>query len=177
MKDLTFRIGFVAILIMAFVSAIAVADRGADEAAIRDVVQTRQQEAWNKHDAKAYAALFAEDGDLVNVVGWWWKGRTEIESKLTDAFAFVFRDSTLTITEVNVRFLTPDIAVAHMRWTMSGARTPPTILEPREGIQTFVLQKLGGNWMIVAFQNTNHVPEVPFPKQPGVQVPASQPPR
>ncbi len=114
---------------MAFGSAIAAPDRQADEAAIRDVVQTRQQQAWNQHDAKAYAALFAEDGDLVNVVGWWWKGRTEIESKLTDAFAFVFRESTLTITQVDVRFLTSEIAVAHMRWTMSGARTPPTIPE------------------------------------------------
>jgi uncharacterized protein (TIGR02246 family) len=176
-KHLIFRPGSVAILIMALVSATSAADRQGDEAAIRDLVQTRQQQAWNQHDAKAYAALFAEDGDLVNVVGWWWRGRKEIESKLTDAFAFVFRESTLTITEVNVRFLTSEIAVAHMRWTMSGARTPPTIPEPREGLQTFVLQKLGTNWMIAAFQNTNHVPEVPFPKQPSAQGPASQPPR
>jgi uncharacterized protein (TIGR02246 family) len=177
MKALIFRIGSVAILIMASVSGIAAADRQADEAAIRDVVQTRQQQAWNQHDAKAYAALFAEDGDLVNVVGWWWRGRKEIESKLTDAFAFVFRESTLTITEVNVRFLAPEIAVAHMHWTMTGARTPPTIPEPREGIQTFVLQKLGGSWMIAAFQNTNYVPEVSFPKRPNPQVSPAQPPR
>ena len=160
------RTGSVAVLIMAFISGTAGADKKGDEAAIRDVVQTRQQKAWNLHDAKAYAALFAEDGDVVNVVGWWWKGRKEIESKLTNAFAFVFRESTLTIAEVNVRFLTSEIAVAHMRWTMSGAKTPPTMPEPREGIQTIVLQKVGGNWMIEAFQNTNHVPEVDFPKGP-----------
>jgi len=151
---------------MAFISGTAGADQKGDEAAIRDVVQSRQQQAWNQHDAKAYAALFAEDGDVVNVVGWWWKGRNEIESKLTDAFAFVFRESTLTITEVDVRFLTTEIAVSHTRWTMSGAKTPPTIPEPREGIQTIVLQKAGGNWMIEAFQNTNHVPEISFPKRP-----------
>jgi len=166
MKDLMLRTGSVAVLIMAFISGTAGADKKGDEAAIRDVVQTRQQKAWNLHDAKAYAALFAEDGDVVNVVGWWWKGRKEIESKLTNAFAFVFRESTLTIAEVNVRFLTSEIAVAHMRWTMSGAKTPPTMPEPREGIQTIVLQKVGGNWMIEAFQNTNHVPEVDFPKGP-----------
>ena len=177
MKELTFRIGLVAILIMASVAVGAAADRQADEAAIRDVAQTRQQQAWNQHDAKAYAALFAEDGDVVNVIGWWWKGRKEIESQLSDAFAFVFRESTLTITQVDIRFLRPKIAVAHTRWTMSGAKTPPTIPEPREGIQTLVLQKLGGNWMIEAFQNTNHVPEVPFPKGPSGQSPASRPPR
>jgi hypothetical protein len=74
MKHLSSRIGSIAIPILAFVSATPAADREADEAAIRDVVQTRQQKAWNEHDAKAYAALFAEDGDCVNVVGWWWEG-------------------------------------------------------------------------------------------------------
>ena len=143
MKELIFRIGSVAILIIASVGAVAAADRQADEAAIRDVVQTRQQQAWNQHDAKAYAALFAEDGDVVNVVGWWWKGRKEIENKLSDAFAFVFRESTLTITQVDTRFLMPEVAVAHTRWTMTGAKTPPTIPEPREGIQTIVLHKVG----------------------------------
>src|SRR5207253_8297114 len=72
------------------------ADQSQDEAEIRNLVQTRQQEAWNQHDAKAYAALFTEDGDLVKVVGWWWKGRPQIEQKLTDAYIFVFRESTLT---------------------------------------------------------------------------------
>jgi hypothetical protein len=41
---------------MASVPVIAASDRQADEAAIRDVVQTRQQQAWNEHDAKACEA-------------------------------------------------------------------------------------------------------------------------
>ena len=146
------------------------AARDQDEADIR-AVQARQADAWNRHDARAYAALFATDGDVVNVVGWWWKGRAEIESKLTAAFAFVFRDSTMTITDVEVRFLAPEVAVAHVRWTMTGARTPPGIPEPREGIQTQTLQKTAGKWLIAAFQNTNAVPETPFPQGPPV-VPA-----
>jgi hypothetical protein len=95
MKRVIFAIWSSAILILTMASGAtaAAADRQADEAAIRDIVQTRQQQAWNQHDAKAYAGLFAEDGDVVNVVGWWWKGRKEIESNLTDAFAFVFREA------------------------------------------------------------------------------------
>jgi uncharacterized protein (TIGR02246 family) len=148
------------------------AARDQDEADIRRV-QARQADAWNRHDARAYAELFAEHGDVVNVVGWWWKGRAEIESKLTAAFAFVFRDSTMTITDVEVRFLAPEVAVAHVRWTMTGARTPPDIPEPREGIQTQTLQKTAGKWLIAAFQNTNAVPETPFPQGP--PSPAPQP--
>ena len=139
--------------------------RAADEAAIRDL-QARQAEAWNRHDAKAYAALFAPDGDVVNVVGWWWKGPAEIERKLTAAYAFVFKDSALTITSVDVRFLTPEIAIAHVLWTMTGARTPPGAPEPKQGIQVQVLRKHEGKWLIATFQNTNSVPEAPFPAGP-----------
>ena len=141
------------------------AGQSQDEAEIRNL-QRRQQEAWNRHDAKGYAALFAEDGEVVNVVGWWWKGRPEIESKLTEAYKFVFRESTLTIDEVHVRFLTPEIAVAHVLWSMSGAKTPPGIREPRKGIQTQVLQKRAAKWLIASFQNTNAIPEVPFAAGP-----------
>jgi SnoaL-like domain len=66
-------------------------------------LQTAQAAAWNKHDADAYAALFTSDGDVVNVLGWWWRGRDQIQRKLSDGFAFVFRDSRLTITDVDVR--------------------------------------------------------------------------
>lgn len=91
-------------------------------------MQTQQQEAWNRHDAKAYAALFTEDGDLVNVVGWWWKGRPQIEQKLTDAYVFVFRESTLTVNEVQVKFLTPDVAVAHVHWSWLELKLRQTFL-------------------------------------------------
>jgi len=106
------------------------ADRTWDESAIRQL-QARQEDAWNRHDATAYAALFTDDGDVVNVVGWWWKGRR--------------------------------VAVAHVRWTMEGAMTPPSIPEPRQGIQIQVLHKRGAIWRIAAFQNTNSLPEVAFP--------------
>ncbi|HXU20349.1 MAG TPA: SgcJ/EcaC family oxidoreductase [Verrucomicrobiae bacterium] len=119
-----------------------------DESAIRDLVGARQQQAWNQHDARAYAALFAEDSDVVNVMAWWWKGHGEIESNLTLMFANIFRESTLTFGQVDVRFLTPDIAIAHAHWTMTGAHMPPGLPEPREGLQTLTVQKRNGRWLI-----------------------------
>jgi uncharacterized protein (TIGR02246 family) len=152
-------------LVLAACCDLASAATSDDDASIRQL-QTAQADAWNRHDAGAYAALFTEDGDCVNVVGWWWKGRGEIQKQLTAAFAFVFHESQLTITETSVRHLTPGIAVAHVRWTMSGAKTPPGMPEPKEGIQTQVLQKVAGHWLIQSFQNTNGVPERPFPSGP-----------
>ena len=143
-----------------------VAAQSDDVGAIREL-QTMQANAWNRHDAEAYSNLFAEDGDVVNVLGWWWKGREQIRSKLSDAFLFVFRESVLTITDVHVRVLDPTIAVAHVSWTMEGAKAPPGApAPPNRGIQLQVLQKHSGRWVIVSFQNTNSVPETPFPKAP-----------
>ena len=151
--------------LLSSVGPLFAADQSADEAAIR-ALEARQPEAWNKHDAKAYASLFTENGDCVNIVGWWWKGRAEIEQKLTDAYLYVFKETTLTIANVDVRFLTSDFAVAHVRWKMTGARTPSGLPVPQQGIQTHLLQKQSGQWLIAAFQNTLAVPEMPFPKGP-----------
>jgi uncharacterized protein (TIGR02246 family) len=138
----------------------------ADESAIR-ALQVRQAAAWNAHDAAAYANLFTPDGDVVNVLGWWWRGHAEIQSKLTDAFAWVFRDSKLTITDVHARFLDQKTAVVHVRWAMDGAKVPPGApAPPRDGIQLQVLRKANGQWLIASFQNTNSIPETPFPKAP-----------
>ena len=138
----------------------------ADLTAIRDL-QAKQADAWNRHDAAAYAELFEQDGDVVNVMGWLWHGRDEINRKLSGAFAHVFKESKLTIADVDVRFLDPKLAVAHVRWTMEGAKPPPGAPEPpRQGIQLQVLRKGGDRWRIVSFQNTNTMPEAEFPKGP-----------
>ncbi len=144
----------------------AISAREGEVAAIREL-QARQAQAWNAHDAAAYAALFTEDGDVVNVLGWWWRGRAEIGPKLTAAFAYVFRDSTLTITDVDVRLLSANIAVARVQWTLDGAKAPPgTPQPPRQGIQLQILRKEHAGWRIVSFQNTNSLPEAPFPAGP-----------
>jgi uncharacterized protein (TIGR02246 family) len=158
------------ISIMALAQIASCASSEEETAAIRQV-EMQQQEAWNRHDAKAYANLFSENGDCVNVVGWWWKGRVEIEKKLTAAYAFVFRESVLTITDVDVKFPAPETAIAHVRWTMVGARTPGALPKPQQGIQTQLLQRQKGKWLIVAFQNTNALPEMPFPQGPPASVP------
>jgi uncharacterized protein (TIGR02246 family) len=163
------------VLSVVFLTANIFAAGQADEEAAIRALEARQPEAWNKHDAKAYANLFTENGDCVNIVGWWWKGRAEIEKKLTDAYVYVFKESTLTITNVDIRFLTPDVAVAHVRWTMTGARTPSGLPVPQQGIQTHVLQKQNGQWLIAAFQNTLSVPEMPFPIGPVAPPPGAKP--
>jgi len=150
--------GLIVLLLASATACSAMANPAADNAAIRALAQ-RQETAWNRHDAKAYAALFTADCDVVNVVGNWWSGRAELERKLTTAYASTFRHSTLTFTNVQMRFLTPEFAIAHLRWAMTGAEMPAGQPQPRQGIQTLVVRKQAGEWLIDAFQNTNTVPE------------------
>ena len=157
-------------VVLALLATLAVsafsADRSQDDAAIRKV-EIGLQEAWNRHDAKSFASFFAEDADCVNVVGWWWRGRSQIESKVADAHVFMFRDSTVTDDDIQVRFLTSRIAVVHVRWSMVGNRNPDgTPGQPRKGIQTHILQKQAGQWLIASFNNADSVPEVSFPTGP-----------
>ena len=161
----SFRSLLLCAAVLTTVSSLTAAPDPEGETEIRAVAM-RQGETWSRHDARAYAALFTEDCDVVNVVGWWWKGRAELERKLAAAFLFVFSESQLTITDVQVRFLSPNIALAHARWTMTGARTPAGIPEPRAGVQTLVFTKQAGHWLIAGFQNTHSIPEQPFPTGP-----------
>ena len=136
-----------------------------DEAAIRDL-ETGLQEAWNRHDAIAYASFFIGDGDCVNVVGWW-KGRPQIEKKVAAAHVLMFRDSVVTNNEIHFRFLTSEVAVVHVRWSMVGNRNPDGSPGPsRRGIQTHVLRKLAAKWWIVAFNNVDSTPELAFSTAP-----------
>ena len=60
-------LGAVVTTASAFATAATVAAATADLDAIRQV-QERQ--------AAAYAALLTSDGAIVNVLGWWWQGRS-----------------------------------------------------------------------------------------------------
>lgn len=138
-----------------------------DEQDIRKVA-LGLQEAWNHHDMKAFASCFAQDADFVNVGGQWWKGRTEIEEKHAAVHATIFRESTLSIDEVNVRFLAPEIAVAHVLTTLAGQKTAEgAVVAQRKTLLTLVLQRQTGKWAIAAAHNTDIRP----PGQPAATPP------
>jgi uncharacterized protein (TIGR02246 family) len=145
------------------ISVTGAAFAAGDELSIRKL-EAAQAACWNRHDAQTYAALFAPDADVVNVLGWHWKGRAQLAERLSRAFAGVFRRSTLKIEDIDSRLLRPDIAIAHVRWSMMGALSPDGRAAdiPQHGIQTQVLVRNRGGWLIAAFQNTNSVPERPF---------------
>ena len=84
----------------------------ADEVAIRSLYQ-QLMDGWNKGSGEAFAAPFAEDGDLVGFDGTHLKGRQEITSFHQQLFDTYVKGSRLVGKVKKIRFLTSDVALMH----------------------------------------------------------------
>ena len=128
-------------------------NREQDEKAIKEVL-TRFVEAWNRHDAKAFSMLFAEDADFTNVRGMSAHGRTEVEKMHAPRFATNFKDSNQKITETKIRFITADVAAVDARWEMTGAKGQDGQEIPlRKGLLNFIMTRSNGQWLILIMHN------------------------
>jgi uncharacterized protein (TIGR02246 family) len=128
-----------------------------DEALVRAHVG-KLTTTWNSHDMKAFAQLFSDDAQFVNVVGMWWKNRSEIEAAHVASHRTHFKDSTLTSNVATVKWLSPDIVLAQLSWQLTGSKGPNGEPMPaRKGLMMLVLTRDRGGWMIRAAQNTDIV--------------------
>jgi uncharacterized protein (TIGR02246 family) len=85
-----------------------------------------------------------------------WKGREQIRNEHARIHEMQMKESTLTIHAVSVRFLKPDVGLAHIEWGLQGDRDPDgTSRPPREGVTSWVVQKRGQDWLVAASHNTN----------------------
>lgn len=113
--------------------------------------------AWNTHDMDpGLRKLVTGDVDWVNVDGGWGSGIEQIVSGHAGVHRTKFRDSVLTVTQVDVKLVKPDVAVVHVKWNMRGDRNNDgSPREPRDGIFTWLTVNDGGTWRIRASHNSN----------------------
>ncbi len=115
--------------------------------------------AWNRGDAEGIAALFTDDADFVNVVGLWWERRARIRQAHAIGLQTFFRDSSVTMERVKVRYVTEEVATVHARWRITGQYAPDsTTASPRTGIFVFVARRVAEGWICTTAQNTDIVP-------------------
>jgi len=109
--------------------------------------------AWNDRDPDALASLFDEDAQFVNVSGVCWQDRESIRKAHAQGLKRIVNKSTLTIDEMKVKLLAPDVAVVHTRMTLSG-QTPA-----RSTIVSFVVHRTVVDWwQCASAHNTDVVP-------------------
>ena len=140
--------------LLAFGGSAASADDTKDLAAIREVI-TQTTAAFDRHDAKAFARYYTPDARLVTVRGESMVGTAEIENGLAAIFATRAKAVNLETLDVSIRFIRPDVAVAHVLNELSGLTSPngETLPAHRElSIRVFV--KNAGVWRVAAFHNT-----------------------
>ena len=124
-------------------------NHAADEAAIRENVK-QMETGWNTKSGAAFAKPFAEDADYVVINGMYIKGRSIIETAHQRIFDTIYKDTTVTLSVKQIRFLRPDVAVVHV----NARRNGPTKELQSEGMLTVIMTKEKDGWTIAAFQNT-----------------------
>jgi uncharacterized protein (TIGR02246 family) len=126
--------------------------QGSQRAGEVEALYRQLLDAWNRHNAHDFAALFAEDGNVIGFDGSQMNGRGAIEAELSR----IFTDHVTAayIGKVReVRFLTLDTAVLR---AVSGLVPPgkSDINPATNAIQTMVAARQGGQWRIAVYQNT-----------------------
>jgi len=125
-----------------------------DESAVRNVL-AEYEVAWNGHDTADFSRLFTEDCDYVNIDGVHWKGVQEIVQRHTELFQKRLKTAVRKLTGVEVRFSTPDVALVHATWDVTGSSRPTGKAVPvLKEITTMEMAKTNGKWLITSFQNT-----------------------
>lgn len=133
-------------------------NRPEDEKQINDQIDSLI-ESWNNHNFDDFSNYTTSDLDWVNIVGHWYKGQEQNKTHLEALHKTIFKDVKYTKSKTNVRFITENVAVVHIFWSL-GAFYPPdgvnrgnNKMGDDKELGTLVMLKENGKWLITAAHN------------------------
>jgi uncharacterized protein (TIGR02246 family) len=133
-------------LLLGMGSSLARAD---EKAAIQERVDGFTA-AWNAHDPERMAALWVEDGDVINPFGRAAKGRDEVRRLFADEQAGPMRQSRHEMRVESVRMV-GDLALVDLKSTITGIRGEDDRAYPPLNLHIFnVMTRRDGEWMIIS---------------------------
>jgi len=111
--------------------------------------------SWNKHDFSDMKNYIADTSDFVNIVGMHWKGREDIQYAHQTFHQQQFKDKPLRKLSAEIRFLTNDVALAHVLLHLDGSYIAPDGSKrgDMDGLATFVFIKKDNTWLVTAVEN------------------------
>ena len=122
-----------------------------DERALHKMVY-QLESAWNAGDGDAFAALFAEDADVIHILGGYYSGRETIRAGHRMIFGTIYKGSNIRYSVEKIKFLRPDIAIVFLRQHLELAEN--SVVPEVDARPTIVAENINGKWRIVALQNT-----------------------
>ena len=125
-----------------------------DEAAIRENVR-QMESGWNTKSGALFAKPFAENADYVIINGMHIQGREAIDKGHRRIFETIYKDSVISLSVKQIRFLRPHVAVVHVTGHNKFRQGEET--HEIDAIITMVMAKEMDGWKIAAFQNTQVV--------------------
>lgn len=118
------------------------------EAQIRGLIEARRL-AWNAQDVAGYSRLLAVEAELTSATGKTAQGRDEILRLYLAQRQGVYHAAAITATVVQrIRFVTDEVAVAEASFAMTGVHTAAGVLPLVEGLNSYLLVRRAGSWVI-----------------------------
>jgi uncharacterized protein (TIGR02246 family) len=136
--------------------------------------------AWNKHDAKAVAACWAKDGDLIDPEGVMSVGSAEIEKYFTKEYGpgGDLAKVTIEIKKESDRMITPDVALGDWDVVLSGFTGQDGMAAgPMAHHVVVVWKKEGGSWKLAAGRPGTPHPEGAKPEHGKGEHPKTEAPK
>lgn len=125
-----------------------------DKEAIRKVIVAFQDD-FNDGGFKNANDYSTEDWEHINPLGGIDKGRENVLKVVRDVHQAFLKGVTMTIENMSMRFITPDVALADVIHKVSTYTTPDgTKHENERHIKTYVLVKKKGKWLLTHDHNT-----------------------
>ncbi|UPQ77719.1 SgcJ/EcaC family oxidoreductase [Flavobacterium azooxidireducens] len=145
------------VLFMSSFMAVA-QNRPEDEKQINDQIDALIT-SWNTHNFDDFSNYTTQDLDWVNIVGHWYKGQKQNKTHLEELHKTIFKDVKYTKSQTQIRFITENVAVVHVFWSL-GAFYPPdgvnrgnNKMGDDKELGTLVMVKQNGKWLITAAHN------------------------
>jgi uncharacterized protein (TIGR02246 family) len=111
---------------------------------------------WNNHNMDSLGTLLQENVDFVNLAGLWLKGKVATMKLLTMVHQTTYKNSVWTTDSIELKYVTPDLAILHIGWGISGDTDPDgTPRKPKHGIFTWMVIQGKGQWLLLEMDNVS----------------------
>lgn len=119
--------------------------------------------AWNRADAKAMAALFTQDADVINPFGSSAQSRAGIEAFFAKELATQTKGTSFAIKQASPHLMRPDLAVEDIDVELSGGAMAPDPAKPIRDHAFLVVEKQGGHWLVRHLRAFGYMQPPPAP--------------